>query len=132
IYLAGLGVLVHRAVRGVVRGARSLASRGRALVGIALLLVIVTPAQAQEVVIDPTNLVQNTISALKMIESVINEATMIANQLEQIRVLIQNTTNYPEGLWDGEALPRLLRLGQIIQQEQALSYTLGNVDSLFR
>jgi P-type conjugative transfer protein TrbJ len=67
-----------------------------------------------------------------MIESVINEATMIANQLEQIRVMIQNTMNYPEGLWDREALPRLLRLGRIIEQEQALSYTLGNVDSLFR
>ena len=94
--------------------------------------VVVTPADAQEVVIDPTNLVQNTISALKMIESVINEATMIANQLEQIRVLIQNTTNYPEGIWDREALPRLLRLGRIIEQEQALAYTLSNVDSLFR
>ena len=91
-----------------------------------------TPADAQEVVIDPTNLVQNTISALKMVESVINEATMIANQLEQIRVLIQNTTNYPEGIWDREALPRLLRLGRVIEQEQALAYTLSNVDSLFR
>ena len=67
-----------------------------------------------------------------MVESVIHEATMIANQLEQIRVLIQNTTNYPEGLWDREALPRLLRLGQIIQQEQALAYTMSNVDSVFR
>jgi P-type conjugative transfer protein TrbJ len=84
------------------------------------------------VVIDPSNLVQNTISALKMIESVINEATMIANQLEQIRVLIQNTTNYPEGIWDREALPRLLRLGRIIEQEQALAYTMTNVDTVFR
>lgn len=132
VYLAGLGVLIHRVGFSVVRGVRSLASRGRALIGVALLLVIVTPAQAQEVVIDPTNLVQNTISALKMIESVINEATMIANQLEQIRVLIQNTTNYPEGVWDREALPRLLRLGRIIEQEQALAYTLSNVDGLFR
>lgn len=90
------------------------------------------PADAQLVVIDPTNLVQNTISALKMIESVINEATMIANQLEQIRVLIQNTTNYPDGVWDREALPRLLRLGRIIEQEQALAYTLANLDGRFR
>ena len=132
VCLAALGVLLHRMGRGMVRGARSLVSRGRALVGVALLLVVVTPAQAQQVVIDPTNLVQNTISALKMIESVINEATMIANQLEQIRVLIQNTTNYPEGIWDREALPRLLRLGRIIEQEQTLAYTLSNVDGLFR
>jgi P-type conjugative transfer protein TrbJ len=132
VSLAGFGVVLHRAAGTGLRGARALVSRGRALLGAALLLAVVTPAQAQEVVIDPTNLVQNTISALKMIESVINEATMIANQLEQIRVLIQNTTNYPEGIWDRVALPRLLRLGRIIEQEQALSYTLGNVDSLFR
>jgi P-type conjugative transfer protein TrbJ len=132
VSLAGLGVLLHRAGRIGLRGARALVSRGRALVGVTLLLVVTTPAQAQEVVIDPANLVQNTISALKMIESVINEATMIANQLEQIRVLIQNTTNYPEGIWDREALPRLLRLGRIIEQEQALAYTLGDVDRLFR
>ena len=43
---------------------------------------------------------------------VINEATMIANQLEQIQVLIQNTTNYPEGTWDWEAFARILRLGR--------------------
>jgi P-type conjugative transfer protein TrbJ len=132
VCLAGLGVLLQRVMRGVVHAGRSLVARGWTLVAIALLLVVVTPAHAQLVVVDPTNLVQNTISALKMIESVINEATMIANQLEQIRVLIQNTTNYPEGIWDREALPRLLRLGRIIEQEQALAYTLSNVDSLFR
>ena len=37
----------------------------------------------------------------EMIESVLNEATMIAKQLEQIRVLIQNTTNYPDGIQTG-------------------------------
>ncbi len=132
VSLAGFGILLHRAGRTGLRLARSLAARGRALVGVVLLIAVVSPAQAQEVVIDPSNLIQNTISALKMIESVINEATMIANQLEQIRVMIQNTINYPEGLWDREALPRLLRLGRIIEQEQALAYTLGNVDGLFR
>ena len=117
----------------VGRATRSLAKLSRPLIAtIAIILVAASSAWCQTIVIDLTNLVQNTISALKMIESVINEATMIANQLEQIRVLIQNTTNYPEGIWDREALPRLLRLGQIIEQEQALAYTLANVDRLFR
>jgi hypothetical protein len=107
VSLTGLGVLLYRTGRTGLRLVRALVVRGRALVGVALLLIVVTPAPAQEVVIDPSNLIQNTISALKMIESVINEATMIANQLEQIRVMIQNTTNYPEGIWDREALPRL-------------------------
>jgi P-type conjugative transfer protein TrbJ len=132
VYLAGVGILLHRAGRGVVCGARSLLTRRGWLVGVILVFGVVTPARAQQIVKDPANLIQNTISALKMVESVLNEATMIANQLEQIRVLIQNTTNYPEGIWDREALPRLLRLGRIIEQEQALAYTLANVDSLFR
>src|SRR5262249_37417731 len=69
VSLTGLGVLLYRAGRTGLRLARALAARGRALVGVALLVAVVSPAQAQEVVIDPSNLIQNTISALKMIES---------------------------------------------------------------
>src|SRR5262249_7312855 len=82
VFLTGVGVLLHRVIRGAVRAGRSFVARGWALVAIALFLTGVTPGHAQLVVVDPTNLVQNTISALKMIESVINETTMIANQLE--------------------------------------------------
>jgi P-type conjugative transfer protein TrbJ len=75
------------------------------------------------IVLDPTNLIQNTISALKAIESVINEVQMIANQVKQIENLVQNTRAYA-GVWDREALPSLVRLGQIIEQEQAIAYTM--------
>jgi P-type conjugative transfer protein TrbJ len=83
-------------------------------------------------VIDAANLQQNILQYLKLVESVINEATMIANQLEQLRVLIQNTVNDPAGVWDRDALPRLLRLGQIIDQEQAIAYGMANLDAVFR
>ena len=46
--------------------------------------------------------------------------------------MILNTQNFGLGVWDGEVLPRLLRLDQIIEQEQAIAYTLTNLDSLFR
>ncbi len=70
---------------------------GEALVGVVLLIVVVTPAVGQEVVLDPTNLVQNTISALKTVESVINEVPMIANQVKQIQELIQNARTTRRG-----------------------------------
>jgi P-type conjugative transfer protein TrbJ len=79
-------------------------------------------------VIDAANLIQTTLTALKTIESVINEIEMIANQVRQIENMVQNTRNYGRGVWDTEALPRLLRLGQVIDQDQAIAYTMANVD----
>lgn len=59
------------------RGARWIWRGSRRLVAVALIVVLLAPSGAgayAAVVLDPTNLVQNTISALKAIESVINEA----------------------------------------------------------
>ena len=99
-----------------------------------LLAVAGTPVATigQMAVIDAANLIQNTMTALRMIESVINEVQMIANQVRQLDNMMQNTRNFGRGVWDSEALPRLVRLGQVIDQEQAIAYTMANVDGLFR
>src|SRR5213078_3837173 len=83
-------------------------------------------------VIHAANLIQTTMTTLKMVESVINEVEMIANQVRQIENMIQNTRNYGRGIWDAEALPRLVRLGQVIDQEQAIAYSMADIDGLFR
>jgi P-type conjugative transfer protein TrbJ len=141
----GTGCTAYVLARSVVRAVASMASamgrgarwiwRGsRRLVAVALIVVLLAPSGAgayAAVVLDPTNLVQNTISALKAIESVINEVQMIANQIKQIENMIQNTASY-SGVWDREALPRLLRLGQIIEQEQAIAYAMAGMDRVFR
>jgi hypothetical protein len=44
--------------------------------------------------------------------------------------LVQNTTRLA-GLWDTEALPRLQRLGQIIQEGQAIAYQTASIDGEF-
>lgn len=106
-------------------------SLGVVLVALALLATPIA-TMGQMAVIDAANLAQTTISALKALESVINEVQMIANQVKQIENMIQNTQNLGRGVWDNDALPRLLRLGQIIEQEQAVVYTMANVDGLFR
>jgi len=103
--------------------------------GIAVVLALAaTPrlTTGQLPVIDAANLIQTTMTTLKMVESVINEVEMIANQVRQIENMIQNTRNYGRGTWDTEALPRLVRLGQVIDQEQAIAYSMANIDGLFR
>jgi P-type conjugative transfer protein TrbJ len=133
-------VLVHRlaattgsTASAVGRGARSLARLSRHLIAVvAIVLIAASSAWGYgAVVLDPTNLIQNTISALKAIESVINEVEMIANQIKQIENMVQNTARY-SGVWDREALPRLMRLGQIIEQEQALAYAMAGMDRVFK
>jgi P-type conjugative transfer protein TrbJ len=64
------------------------------LVVIASLLAGPRPGQAVVgVVIDPTNLVENTFTALRTLQSNINEATQIANQVRQIAHQVQHLAN---------------------------------------
>ena len=117
----------------VGRGASFVARLSRHLVAVIAIILLAAPSVSgyASIVLDPTNLIQNTISALKAIESVINEVQMIANQVKQIENLVQNTRGYA-GVWDQEALPRLMRLGRIIEQEQAIAYAMAGMDRVFR
>src|SRR5205809_7789432 len=117
----------------VGRGAGFLTRLSRHLVAVIAIILLAASSVwgYASIVLDPTNLIQNTISALKAIESVINEVQMIANQVKQIENLVQNTRAYA-GVWDREALPSLVRLGQIIEQEQAIAYAMAGMDRVFR
>src|SRR5207247_8075658 len=102
--------------------------------GLSVVLVLAATPSAtmgQLPVIYAANMIQPTLTTLKMVESVINEVEMIANQVRQIENMMQNTRTYGRGVWDAEALPRLVRLGRVIDQEQAIAYTMANVDGLF-
>jgi len=121
-------------VSAILRAARSLARKPKRLVAVFAVVVLVGPSGAwayATIVLDLTNLVQNTISALKAIESVINEVQMISNQVKQIENMVQNSRSY-SGVWDQEALTRLNRLGQIIEQEQAIAYSMAGMERVFR
>src|SRR5262249_47965553 len=116
------------------RTARRVARSWRRVVAVFAVAIILAPSTAGAyamLVLDPTNLIQNTITALSAVESVINEVQMIANQIKQIENMIQNTRTVG-GVWDQEALPRLARLGQIIEQEQAIAYAMAGMDQFFR
>lgn len=83
-------------------------------------------------VIDAANLAQNTITALQVVEAVIQRVTIIKHLFDQLENMIQNTENFPEGTWDGEALPRLLELSDIIRQGDAVAYRMQDLDGAFQ
>ncbi|HTP29476.1 MAG TPA: P-type conjugative transfer protein TrbJ [Anaeromyxobacteraceae bacterium] len=129
VLVGGLVMLLARVVRGVAHAGRRVARWAPLLV--AMLLTLTTPAAGQQQVIDLANLVQNTRTALQMVESVLKEVEIIHNQITQIENMVQNTTGWA-GLWDREALPRLQRLGGVIDQEQAIAYQMADIDGAFR
>jgi len=133
VLVRSLMVALGSTASAVGRGAGFLTRLSRHLVAVIAIILLAAPSVSgyASIVLDPTNLIQNTISALKAIESVINEVQMIANQVKQIENLVQNTRSYA-GVWDQEALPRLTRLGQIIEQEQAIAYAMAGMDRVFR
>jgi len=52
-------------------------------------------AKAQVVVVDPANLAENILQALRALQSNLNEARMLANQVQQIAHDIRNLTKLP-------------------------------------
>jgi P-type conjugative transfer protein TrbJ len=129
VLIGGLAILLGRAVLGALHAGRAVARW--ALLPAGLVLTLVAPAAGQMQVIDLANLVQNTRTALQMVESVLKQVELIRNQMTQIENMVQNT-NRLAGLWDAEARPRLQRLGQIIEQEQAIAYQMAGIDAEFR
>ena len=118
----------------ILRAARPVVRMSKRLIAVlAIVFLVGTPGAwaYATIVLDLTNLVQNTISALKAIESVINEVQMIANQVKQIENMVQNTRTY-SGVWEQDALQTLNRLGQIIEQEQAIAYSMAGMERVFR
>ncbi len=129
VLIGGVVVLAARVIQGAIHVGRAAARW--ALLPAGLLLVLAPSAAGQIPVIDAANLAQNTTTALQAVESVLKQVEMIRNQMTQIENMVQNTTRWA-GLWDSEALPRLRRLGQIIEQEQAIAYQMAGIDAEFR
>ncbi|GGF99144.1 MULTISPECIES: hypothetical protein [Cysteiniphilum] len=83
-----------------------------------------------DVVIDPTNLIQNTSTALSGASGVANQGTMIANQIEQLnnqRIMLQNSdlktlTDYTNAA---------NTIGNMASTGEALTYSTENINQRF-
>src|ERR1700688_3726214 len=105
-------------------------SLGTVVFAAVLLLALIKPAAAQVVVFDPTNYVKNTLTELHTLQSTINQATQIANQLKQLAYEVQNAKNIPSGVW-GQVQRDLSDLGQIAKVGQSISYSDGALAAEF-
>lgn len=88
-------------------------------------------ATAQMAVFDPTNFVENFMTALQTLQSNVQEAQQIQNQLSMYRNMLQNTGSLSSTNW-ANASNELTQLANIAQQGQAISYASTNLDSRFQ
>jgi type IV secretion system protein TrbJ len=79
-----------------------------------------------DVVIDPTNLIQNTFTALRTLQTTINQATQIANEVRMITNQVQQLANEARNL---AALPTSL-LGDLQGQLRGYTTTLSQAQGL--
>jgi len=94
-----------------------------------LIAIPTTPAQAI-IVFDPSNYAQNLLTAARalqqvnnQIQSLQNEATMLANQARNL-----TSVSFPELQ---QITADLQRIGRLMSQAQAISFTIDNLDAEF-
>jgi P-type conjugative transfer protein TrbJ len=94
------------------------------------LVVLPPPARAFDTVYDPSNFAKNAMTAARALQSNINEATQIQNQLQQIAMEVKNLTRFPTGVW-GDIQSELNQLTQLAQSSGAISYAMQNLSAQF-
>ena len=96
-------------------------------------LTLALPAMAQWVVFDPSNFAQNVLTAARSLQANINQATEIANQVQQLHNQIMMLSDQGRNL---QALPDSLlqdyssSVGQLVQQSQHINGLMGNLSQL--
>lgn len=78
------------------------------------------PVAAQWVVVDPTNYVANFMTQLRAVQSNINEAQQIQQQLEELKYQAQNTKSLKQGSW-GQGEDAIGRLANVLQAGSSLA-----------
>jgi P-type conjugative transfer protein TrbJ len=106
----------------------------------AIALLPQKPGRAQELVLDPVNLVQNILSAIQNIAEVaqqveqitnevtqiVNQATQIANQIQQLEDMANQASQLGSPTW-GEVQSWINRLATAAEIGDSLVYSMSNI-----
>src|SRR3546814_225081 len=99
-------------------------------VPVALSPVMVQPASAQWIVYDPTNYVQNVLSAARALEQINNQITSLQNEATMLINQARNLASLPYS-----SLQRLQqsvqRTQQLLGQAQRIAYDVQQIDQAF-
>ncbi len=100
-------------------------------VPIALSPVLVQPAAAQWIVYDPTNYVQNVLTAARSLEQINNQITGLQNQATSLINQARNLASLPFSSLQ-QLQQSVQRTQQLLQQAQRIAYDVQNIDQAFR
>ncbi|POR11477.1 P-type conjugative transfer protein TrbJ [Diaphorobacter sp. LR2014-1] len=90
-----------------------------------------TTAHAQWVVIDPTNLIQNTLTAIQTLEQIYNQIKQLENEAQMLRNQARNLASLPSSVV-GQLRANLALTQRLIDQAKGLAYDVVNLDKEFK
>ena len=97
----------------------------------ASLIALAPAANAQWVVIDPTNLTQNILTAARTLEQINNQIRQLQNEAQMLTNQARNLTNLDFSAL-GELRAALSATNQLIQQAQGLAFNVSQMETEFR
>ncbi len=98
---------------------------------IAAVLCTATPVHAQWVVIDPTNLAQNILTAANTLEQITNQIKQLQNQAQSLMNQAKNLTSLDFSALN-ELRAALSATNQLIQQAQGLAFNVQQMETEFQ
>lgn len=99
-------------------------------VAAAVLMTVMPAAQAQWVVIDPANLVQNILTAARTLQQINNQIQQLQNEAQMLTNQARNLTSLPFSALN-QLQSALSATNQLLQQAQGLSLNLTQMETQF-
>lgn len=93
--------------------------------------VFVTPAAAQWVVYDPTNYVQNVLSAARALEQINNQIQSLQNEAQMLINQARNLASLPYSSLQ-QLQQSVQRTQQLLSQAQNIAYNVQQIDQVFQ
>jgi P-type conjugative transfer protein TrbJ len=90
----------------------------------------IEPSRAQWVVLDPTNLVENIISALQNTQTVLNQITQISHEVQSLAYQAQNLQSMPASVSNNVLGQYTTQFGQLVAAMQSINGIAQNVATL--
>lgn len=100
-------------------------------VAAASLTALTSPAHAQWVVVDPTNLVQNTLTAIRTLEQVNNQIRQLQNEAQMLMNDARNLTNLDFSVL-GELRATLAATDRLIGEARGLAFDVSRMQADFQ
>lgn len=87
-------------------------------------------AEAQMAVIDASNLVENTISALQNLQAVLNQITQLSHEVQSLGYQVQNLQSMPSGIANNVIGQYTTQFGNLVAAMQSINGIAQNVATL--